>query len=101
CRSPRGQADASAALDAFGTLDLTTLPLSPPAPIEDTPTTSSPASGDQRAAELLGAAFRDLHGPRLHGFALLLMLGDRRAAGVASGRALSAGVARAQQLRHP
>ena len=29
------------------------------------------------------------------------MLGDRRAAGVASGRALSAGVARAQQLRHP
>ncbi|HEX6656002.1 MAG TPA: hypothetical protein VF153_07305 [Candidatus Limnocylindria bacterium] len=60
-----------------------------------------PASGDRRAAELLVAAFRDLHGPRLHAFALLLTLGDRRAAGLAAGGALSAGAAQAGQLRHP
>jgi len=42
-----------------------------------------------------------LHGPRLHGFALLLTLGDRRLAGVSAGRVLSAGAARAAQLRHP
>jgi DNA-directed RNA polymerase specialized sigma24 family protein len=60
-----------------------------------------PASRDPRAADLLRAAFRDVHGPRLHGFALLLALGDRGLAGAAAGRALAAGTARADELRHP
>jgi DNA-directed RNA polymerase specialized sigma24 family protein len=60
-----------------------------------------PASRDPRAADLLRAAFRDVHGPRLHGFALLLTLGDRDRAGAAAGRALGAGTARADELRHP
>jgi DNA-directed RNA polymerase specialized sigma24 family protein len=60
-----------------------------------------PASRDPRAADLLRAAFRDVHGPRLHGFALLLALGDRTAAGGAASRALAAGTMRADELRHP
>ena len=31
----------------------------------------------RRTADLIRAAFRDLHGARLHGFALLVTLGDR------------------------
>lgn len=51
--------------------------------------------------ETLRAAFRDLHGARLHGFALLLTLGDgSRAAGLAAD-ALAAGIARLDELRHP
>ncbi|MGH2401998.1 MAG: hypothetical protein ACRDE6_04745 [Candidatus Limnocylindria bacterium] len=47
------------------------------------------------------AAFRDLHGARLHGFALLVTLGDRaRAARLAAG-ALTAGGTRLADLRHP
>jgi hypothetical protein len=49
----------------------------------------------------LAAAFRDLHGPRVHGFALLVTLGDSRAAERASGFALAAGAAQAAALRHP
>jgi hypothetical protein len=49
----------------------------------------------------LAAAFRDLHGPRLHGFALLVGLGDSRAAERAAGFALAAGAAQAAALRHP
>jgi hypothetical protein len=49
----------------------------------------------------LAAAFRDLHGPRLHGFALLVALGDSRAAERAAGFALAAGAAQAAALRHP
>lgn len=49
----------------------------------------------------LAAAFRDLHGPRLHGFALLVTLGDARAAERAAGFALEAGAAQAAALRHP
>jgi DNA-directed RNA polymerase specialized sigma24 family protein len=64
-------------------------------------TTLLPASRDPRAADLLRAAFRDVHGPRLHGFALLLAIGDRGLAGAAASRALTAGTARADQLRHP
>lgn len=60
-----------------------------------------PASRDPRAADLLRAAFRDVHGPRLHGFALLLTLGDASLAGAAASRALAAGTARADELRHP
>ena len=62
--------------------------------------TTTPAS-DPRGAELLRAAFRDVHGPRLHGFALLLSLGDRNRAAAAASRAISAGMDRADELRHP
>jgi hypothetical protein len=51
--------------------------------------------------ELLHAAFRDVHAARLHGFALLVALGDRRAAGEAASKALAAGLVRAHELRHP
>jgi DNA-directed RNA polymerase specialized sigma24 family protein len=51
--------------------------------------------------ELLRAAFRDVHGTRLHGFALLVALGDRPAAADAAGRALADGALRAHELRHP
>jgi hypothetical protein len=50
---------------------------------------------------LLRAAFRDLHGARLHGYALLVTLGDRRRAGRAASEALGAGARRAAELRHP
>jgi DNA-directed RNA polymerase specialized sigma24 family protein len=46
-------------------------------------------------------AFRELHGPRLHGFALLLTLGDRARAARVAGDALSAGTTRIAELRHP
>lgn len=51
--------------------------------------------------ELVRAAFRDLHGARLHGFALLLTLGDRARAARLTAKALAAGAARADELRHP
>ncbi len=47
------------------------------------------------------AAFRDLHGARLHGFGLIVTLGDRRLAARITGDALVAGAARASELRHP
>jgi hypothetical protein len=49
----------------------------------------------------LARAFRDVHGPRLHGFAMLITLGDEQAAERAAGRALAAGAERAAALRHP
>jgi DNA-directed RNA polymerase specialized sigma24 family protein len=51
--------------------------------------------------DLLRAAFRDLHGPRLHGFALLVALGDRATAARLASEALAAGSARTAELRHP
>lgn len=42
-----------------------------------------------------------MHGRRLHGFALLVALGDRSAAADAAGRALAEGALRAHELRHP
>jgi DNA-directed RNA polymerase specialized sigma24 family protein len=50
---------------------------------------------------LLRAAFRDLHGARLHGYALLVTLGDRHRAAQAASEALAAGARRAAELRHP
>ncbi len=50
---------------------------------------------------LLRAAFRDLHGARLHGFALLISVGDRRLAERLAAEALADGVRRADALRHP
>ena len=49
----------------------------------------------------LAAAFRDLHGARLHGFAILVTLGDRETAERAAGFALAAGAKEAAELRHP
>ena len=62
---------------------------------------SNASSNATRQASLLGAAFRDLHGARLHGFALLVTLGDAaRAASIAS-EVLAAGADSAASLRHP
>ena len=66
---------------------------------------SSDASSLDRSpdppAEAVRAAFRELHGRRLHGFTLLLMLGDRPAAARLASEALAAGCARIGELRHP
>ena len=51
--------------------------------------------------EVMRAAFRELHGRRLHGFALLLTLGDRPAAARLASDALEAGATRVDELRHP
>ena len=50
---------------------------------------------------MLQAAFRDLHGPRLHGYALLVTLGDRQPAAAAASEALAEAGSRLAQLRHP
>ena len=47
------------------------------------------------------SAFRELHGRRLHGFALLLTLGDRAVAARLASDALAAGIASIDELRHP
>jgi DNA-directed RNA polymerase specialized sigma24 family protein len=54
-----------------------------------------------READLVREAFGDLHGPRLHGFALLVALGDAPHAERAAAMALAAGEAHATALRHP
>lgn len=46
-------------------------------------------------------AFRELHGSRLHGFAMLVTLGESQSAGQAAGEALAAGAEQATKLRHP
>ena len=47
------------------------------------------------------AAFRELHARRLHGFALLLALGDRASAARLAADALTAAGPRLEGLRHP
>ena len=47
------------------------------------------------------AAFRELHGRRLHGFALLVTLGDRQLAARVSADVLAGAAAHADELRHP
>lgn len=54
-----------------------------------------------RDDELLRAAFVELHGSRLHGFALIVSLGDARRAEQAVGDALAVGSLHAADLRHP
>jgi len=49
----------------------------------------------------LAAAFRELHGARLHGFTLLLTLGDRSLAERLAAFSLAAGARQAAALRHP
>lgn len=52
-------------------------------------------------AELLRAAFRDVHGVRLHGFALILLLGDRSGAARLASETIAAVAEDAPRLRHP
>jgi hypothetical protein len=65
------------------------------------PTAILEPSAAQHDDALLAAAFRDLHGRRLHGFAILVALGDRQAAERVAGFALAAGARQAAALRHP
>ena len=65
------------------------------------PTAILESSSSEYDDAALAAAFRDLHGPRLHGFAILVSLGDSQVAERAAGFALSAGAAQAAALRHP
>ena len=56
------------------------------------------------AAEELGPSapvFRELHGPQLHGFALLLTLGDQAMAEELAANALAAGASRGREHEHP
>ena len=59
-----------------------------------------PVSADA-SPEALQRAFRDLHARSLHGFALLLTLGDRRRSLHLAADALAAADAHAAELRHP
>lgn len=47
------------------------------------------------------AAFRNLHGARLYGFALILAMGERQWAAQAAAQALAEGEQRLPELRHP
>jgi DNA-directed RNA polymerase specialized sigma24 family protein len=60
-----------------------------------------PAPGAPAPAELRRAAFRDLHGSRLHGFALLVTLGDQAVAARLASEAIAEGSARSDELNHP
>jgi DNA-directed RNA polymerase specialized sigma24 family protein len=51
--------------------------------------------------EAVRNAFGEVHGSRLHGFALLITLGDRSLARRLAGDALAAGMGRVDELRHP
>jgi DNA-directed RNA polymerase specialized sigma24 family protein len=62
---------------------------------------TTPNTSAAPALEAARAAFRELHGRRLNGFALLLTLGDRPTAARLASDALAAGVARIGELRHP
>lgn len=64
------------------------------------PDPQGPTSADA-SLEALRRALRDLHAPSLHGFALLLTLGDRRRAATLTADGLSAADMHAAQLRHP
>lgn len=50
---------------------------------------------------MLRAAFRDAHGARLNGFALLMTMGDHALAAALAADALAAGTRHAAALRHP
>ena len=62
---------------------------------------SPPDPSPNSTAEAMRAAFRELHGRRLHGFALLLTLGDRPSAARLASEALADGAMRVEELRHP
>lgn len=56
---------------------------------------------DAAAPDVVHTAFRELHGRHLHGFALLLMLGDAPRAAQLTVDALAAAVPHLDELRHP
>lgn len=60
-----------------------------------------PGPGAPAPAELRRAAFRDLHGSRLHGFALLVTLGDQALAARLASEAIAEGSAASDELSHP
>jgi hypothetical protein len=62
---------------------------------------SPPDPSPNSTAEVMRAAFRELHGRRLHGFALLLTLGDRPSAARLASEALADGATRVEEHRHP
>jgi RNA polymerase sigma-70 factor (ECF subfamily) len=64
-------------------------------------TTQPVAQIASHQAGLLRAAFRDVHGPSLHGFVLLLTLGDRAEAARLASQIMAEGTRRAANLRHP
>lgn len=64
------------------------------------PTAPVPPS-DAPSPEELDAAFRELHGVRLHGFALLVTLGNRSLAARLTADALVAATDQVDALRHP
>ena len=64
----------------------------------DRPAEATVSRSDER---LLDAAFRNLHGARLHAFALLLTLGDRRRAALMAADAIAAAGEHLEELRHP
>ena len=61
------------------------------------PGTNAGAPGAPASTE----EYRELHGARLHGFALLLTLGDRSAAARLAADALTAGASRSSEHEHP
>src|ERR687895_367576 len=65
------------------------------------PMAPPPERSPDPPVEVVRAAFRELHGRRLHGFALLLTLGDRERAASLASDALAAGQLRVDELRHP
>jgi len=67
----------------------------------DAATTQFTPTPAERQDDALRAAFCDLHSARLHGFALIVALGDVRAARAATEDSLAAGARRAATLRHP
>ena len=60
-----------------------------------------PAPGPAAPTDLRRAAFRDLHGSRLHGFALLVTLGNQALAARLASEAIAAGSADSDELSHP
>ena len=59
------------------------------------------AAMDAVTPEVQRAAFRELHGARLHGFALLLVLGDRGSAARLAAEAIAAAARDVATHRHP
>jgi hypothetical protein len=68
---------------------------------EEKATTVSTLPVEARDPDQLRAAFWDAHAARLHGFALLITVGDRQRAASAAATAMAAGAERAAELRHP
>lgn len=67
--------------------------------MQPTATRATTSGGDPTGH--LRDAFRDLHGTRLHAFALLVTLGDGARAARLAAQALESGAAAAADLRHP